>query len=184
MAAGNLLVKPMPAPGTKGEARSRRASGSGRKGRRRTKGWLKLSKGERGGKLPARSGRVSVATYTIQDGRSEGVLSTARALDHVNVDVAEVQEVKLKDHKLAPRTGFGYQIHTTAAGTDNCGGISLLVKEDGSFRVEEVKVWEPNVLSFQLQVGEETEDRWHCVGRYLGVLQLDCRSVRRTRNIN
>ena len=60
----------------------------------------------------------------------------------------------------------------------------MLVKEDGSFRVEEVKVWEPNVLSFQLQVGEETEDRWHCVGRYLGVLQLDCRSVRRTRNIN
>ena len=30
-----------------------------------------------------------------------------------------------------------------------------------------MKVWGPNALSFQLQVGQEKGDRWHCVGRYL-----------------
>ena len=52
VAAGDLLVKPTPAtaPGTKGEARGRCTSGYGRKNpRQRTKGWLKLWKGERGG---------------------------------------------------------------------------------------------------------------------------------------
>ena len=58
-------------------------------------------------------------------------------------------------------------IHTTAAGINNCGGVSLLVQEDGSFGVEEVKVWRLNVLSFQLQVGEKEEERWHYVGGYL-----------------
>ena len=42
-----------------------------------------------------------------------------------------------------------------------------MVREDGSFGVEEVKVWGPNVLSFQLQVGQKEEERWHCMGTYL-----------------
>jgi len=119
--AGDLPVKPTPvtAPGTKGEARRRRASGYGRKNpRRRTKGWLKLRKGERGGKRPARNERVAVATYNIRDGRSGGLLSTARALDHANVDVAVVQEVKLKDPKFAPRTGFEYTYNPHDGGGD------------------------------------------------------------------
>ena len=79
---------------------------------------VETSEGGEGGKRPARSGRDAVATYNIQDGRAAGLLS-----DHANVNLAVVQEVKLKDPKFAPRTGFGYQIHTTAAGTDNCGGV-------------------------------------------------------------
>ena len=39
-----------------------------------------------------------------------------------------------------------------------------MVREDGSFGVEEVKVWGPNVLSFQLQVEQKEEEWWHCVG--------------------
>ena len=112
VAAGNLLVKPTPAPapGTKGEALGRRASGFGRNPRRRTKEWFKLQKGERGGGEggghPARSGRVAVATYNIQNDRSGGLLSTMRALDQANVNIAAVQEVKLKDPKFALQTGF------------------------------------------------------------------------------
>ena len=117
----------------------------------------------RGGERPARSGRVAVATCNIRDGRAAGLLSAARPFDDDNDDVAVVQEVKLKNPEFAPRTGFGYTIHTTAAGTDNCGGGSLLVREYGLFWVEEVKVWGPNVLSFQLQVGEKEEERWYCV---------------------
>ena len=42
-----------------------------------------------------------------------------------------------------------------------------MVREDGSFGVEEVKVRGLNVLSFQIQVGEKEEEWWHCVGGYL-----------------
>ena len=72
----------------------------------------------------------------------------------------------MKNPKFTLRTGFGYAIHTTAADSDHCGGISLLVREDDSFGVEEVKVWGENVISFELQVGEGEKDRWHCVGAY------------------
>ena len=108
MTVGNLFVEPIlaPAPGTKGEARGWRVSGSGRYPRRRTKEWLKLRKGGRGGEQPARSGRIAVATYNIWDGRAAGLLSAARAFDHANVDLAIIQEVKLKDPKFAPRTEF------------------------------------------------------------------------------
>ena len=92
------------------------------------------------------------------------LLSTARALDHANANVAVTQEVKSKDPKFSPRTGFGYQIHTTAAGTANLGGGSLLMREDGSFGVLEAKIWGPNVVSFQLQVGQKEEDHWACSG--------------------
>ena len=34
-----------------------------------------------------------------------------------------------------------------------------MVREDGSFGVKKVKVWEPSVLSFQLRVGEKKEER-------------------------
>ena len=64
----------------------------------------------------------------------------AHALDHANVNVTVVQEVKLKDPTFAPRTGFRYTIHTMAKGPRNCRRISLLVLESDSFGVKEVKV--------------------------------------------
>ena len=41
-----------------------------------------------------------------------------------------------------------------------------MVREDGLFGVEEVKVWGPNALSFQLQVGQKEEEQRYCVGAY------------------
>ena len=49
-----------------------------------------LEGGEGGGERPMRNGRVAVATYNIRDGRGGGILSTARALDHANVDVTVI----------------------------------------------------------------------------------------------
>ena len=125
---------------------------------------VEAEEGGAGGKRPARCGHVAVATYNIRDARDGRLLLTTQALDHVTVTVAVVQEVKLKDPKFAPQTGFRYQIHATAAGIGGCGGVSLLAREDGSFGVMEVKVWGPNILSFQLQAGQKKEDCWHCVG--------------------
>ena len=42
-----------------------------------------------------------------------------------------------------------------------------MVREDGPFGVEMVKIWGPNVLSFHLQVEQKEEERWHCVGACL-----------------
>ena len=63
-----------------------------------------------------------------------------RTLNHANVHVPVVQEVKLTDPKFALQTGFGYKIHVIAAGSGNCKGVSLLVRESNLFDVEEMKV--------------------------------------------
>ena len=138
VAAGDPPVEPALAtePGTVGEVRRRRARGS--HGRR--KQWFLKGKGERRGKLQKNEGNIAIASYNIRDGRNGGLLLVARALDHANVHDDVVQETKLKNPKFAPQTEFGYQIHTTAVGTGNCGGISLLARESDAFSIEEVKL--------------------------------------------
>ena len=85
-------------------------------------GVVETSEGGEGGKRPARSGRVAVATYNIRDGRAAGLLSATQVFDHANVDLAVVQEVKLKHPKFAPRTGFGYQTTRRRWGPIIAGG--------------------------------------------------------------
>ena len=156
-------------PEAMGEARWRRASGSRREERRvgrpregrgkRNRRFLRMKKGERGGRRPIRKrDEVAVTSYNIRDGRNEGLLSAARALDHANVDVAVVREVKIKDPKFASKKGFGYSILATAAGTDNCGGVALLARENDLCSVEEAKPWGPNVISWEMQVGLEEKE--------------------------
>ena len=65
--------------------------------------------GERGGELQKNEGNIAIASSNMQDDRSGRLLLVAHALNHVNVDVAVVQEVKLKDPKFAPWTGFEYE---------------------------------------------------------------------------
>ena len=81
-------------------ARRRRVRGSRREVERK---WLRgeegKAKGEKGGKgkkAQRKKSEVAVACYNIRDGRNLGLLSAARALDHANVDVAVLQEVKLR----------------------------------------------------------------------------------------
>ena len=90
-----------------------------------------------------------------------------RALDHVNVDVTVVQEVKILEPKFILKKGFGYSILATAAGTDNCGRVELLMRENDLCMVKEAKQWDPNVISWEMQVGKEKEERW-----YYGMLPL------------
>ena len=66
-----------------------------------------------------------------------------RALNYANLDVTVVQEVKILDPKFVSNKGFEYFILTTAAGTDNCGDVALLVGENHLCMVEEAKPWGP-----------------------------------------
>ena len=83
------------------------------------------------------------------------------------VDIAVLQEVKITDPKFAARKWAGYKILTAAAGTANCGGIALLVKEKdgGSFSFENAKVIGTNVISCELVTGQYKS--WLIVGCYL-----------------
>ena len=62
-------------------------------------------KDEKRGKDGRKGSEIALACYNIQDGRNAGLLLAARALDHANVDVAFLQEVKMRNPKFASRTG-------------------------------------------------------------------------------
>ena len=70
----------------------------------------------------------------------------ARALDRAKIDIAVLQEVK--------------KIMTAGAGTANCGGITLLVKENDAFTIENEKVVGPNVISFKMLTGPHKPWLW------------------------
>ena len=110
---------------------------------------------------------ISIASYNIRDGRNGGLQSAARALGRTMVDIAVLQEVKITDTRFATRKWAGYEILTAAAGTANCGGVALLVREsDGhSFSIENAKVIGPNVISCEMVTGRHK--RWFIVGCYL-----------------
>ena len=118
------MPTPVMVPEADGEARRRRAGGSG--GDERKNRWFVLEKGEKRGKVERKGSEIAIACYNIRDGRNGGLLSAARALDHANVDVAFLQEVKLKDPKFASKTGYGYSIVSMAAGTTMCGGGGVI----------------------------------------------------------
>ena len=117
-------------------------------------GWINPRKRDRGGKRQTNKERIVIVAYNIREGRSDGLLLTAGALVHTNADVTVVQVVKLKDPKLSSRTVFRFTIHTTTAVPRIARGLTLLVvREDGSFGADEVKMWGPNLLSFELHAG-------------------------------
>ena len=110
---------------------------------------------------------ISMASYNIRDGRNGGLQLAARALDRSMGDITVVQEVKIKDAKYTTRKWEGYEILTASVGTANCGGVSLLVREndDWAFTIENEKVVGPNVVSCEMVTGPHK--RWFVVGCYL-----------------
>ena len=130
-----------------------------REGRRkRNKDWLRKNKGKRGRMKVQKQGEIAVTSYNTQDGRNKGLLLAVRALNYANVGIAVIQEVKILDLKFALKRGFGYSILVTAAGTDNCGGVAVLARESDPCSVEGAKPWGPSVISWEIQVGKETEE--------------------------
>ena len=111
-----------------------------------------------------REGTVTVATYNIRDGRAGGLYSAARALGGMGVDIAFVHEVKIEDPVYATKQWAGYDILTSAAGSKNCGGVALMVRETDDFLVENAKVVGSNVISFEMVTGKHK--RWFVVGCY------------------
>ena len=147
----------------------------GDKGGARTRGEV--------GDEPA-SGTITVATYNVRDGRGRGedgeeyigIVSSARAMGMMNVDVAVLQETKITDPVFAARNFEGYAILAAAADSDRRGGVALLVRENDNFSVENEKVRGPNVISFELITGKD--ERWYAVGCYLPPTDVEGRARR------
>ena len=116
---------------------------------------------------------ISIALYNICDGWNGGLQLTARALNYVMVDIVVLQEVKISDPNFAARKWVGYKILAAAAGTTNCDGVALLVKEKygGAFSIKNAKVIGPNVISCELVT--ERHKRWFTLGCYLPPLDLE-----------
>ena len=112
-----------------------------------------------------------MATWNIRDGRNTGLYAAARALKMMDVDVAVLQETKFTNTDFATRRWAGYDVLTAVTGSNNCGGIALLVKADErKFSVKNAGVVGPNAISCELITGsgkgEGNETRWFLVGFY------------------
>ena len=129
------------------------------------------TEGEAGDK-PA-SGTVTIATYNVRDGRGGGedgeeflgIVSAARAMEMIGVDVAVLQETKIVDPEFASRSFGDYSILAAAADSERRGGVALLVRESDAFTVENERARGANIISFELITGQE--ERWFVVGCYL-----------------
>ena len=141
---------------------------------------VEVNEGEAGtgteaGRRPA-CGTVSIATYSVRDGRGEGedrqrflgVCSAARAMKVTGGDVAFVQETKTVDPTFATREFEGYSV-LAAADSERRGGVAPLAKERDRFRVENKKAVGPNVILFELITGDDEggKEWWYVVGCYL-----------------
>ena len=71
-----------------------------------------------------------MATWNIWDDRSAGLPSVARSLGMMGIDLAFLIETKFTNTDFATKRCTGYDILTATAGSNNCGGVALLVRED------------------------------------------------------
>jgi hypothetical protein len=81
--------------------------------------------------------KIKLVTYNIRDGRQERVVSTARAMEQMNVDMAILTETKLNS-QYATRHAYGYHIHTTTSIDGRKGGVALLWSDTKTCQIESV----------------------------------------------
>jgi len=114
------------------------------------------------------SGTFRLATFNVRSGRAGGLESALRAMDALGVDIGLFQETKLTKG-IYTRNSSGYSVLASDAPSAWSGGVALFYRENDLFEVEEQKLWGPNVLSFELQTGE---DRYFIVGAYIAPSEI------------
>ena len=68
----------------------------------------------------------------------------------------------------------GYRVVATDAPSRHRGGIGLFYREGADFAVEEVRLYGPNVISFEVVTGRR---RWYIIGCYIA--PDDARTIER-----
>ena len=110
------------------------------------------------GAVPIRFG-----TYNIRNGRNGVLESELRGMSQANMDLGIFQETKVTDC-IYTRGSAGYSVVVTDAPSQHRGGVAVSHQTAPHFAVESVHKFGPNVVGFQLAMGER---RGYIVGCYL-----------------
>ena len=108
-------------------------------------------------------GSFTVATYNVCCGRNAGLESALRAMAMMGVDLGVFTETKITDG-VYTRFSSGYNVTATNAVSASQGGIALFWRDNELYEVEEVATRGPNVLTFELVMGQV---RFFVVGAYI-----------------
>ena len=93
-----------------------------------------------------------------------GLTFAAKGLAKMGAGCAILSEMKITDDRYTCMTS-GYKVLSTKAPSKHQGGIALLWQpEHEGFKVEATRVVTPNLITFQLVMGDE---RYYLVGTYL-----------------
>jgi hypothetical protein len=108
-------------------------------------------------------GKIRLATLNIISGRAERLVSAARAMQQMNVDLAILTEAKITD-ECYTRHSFGYEIRTSKASSSSQGGIAICWRDSECSQAEGIRFHGPNVVSCELTSGPK---RWLIIGAYI-----------------
>ena len=86
-----------------------------------------------------------------------------RGVSQANMDLGVFQETKVTDRIFTPGSA-GYSVVAMDAPSRNCGGVAMFYRPAPHFAAEAVQQFGPNVVSFQLKIGER---RRYIMGCYL-----------------
>jgi hypothetical protein len=114
--------------------------------------------------LPGGSGTFSIATWNIRSSQGAGLMVAAKGLCHLGVGCAVLTETKPTNERY-PKLVLGYWVISLKAVSPQQGGVALLWRaEHRDFEVEAVNIASPNILTFQLVMGE---DQFFVLGAYI-----------------
>ena len=106
------------------------------------------------GTVPIRFG-----TYNIRNGRNGGLEAALRGVSQANMDLGIFLETKLTDG-IYTRGSARYSVAATDAPSRHRGGVAILHRPAPYFAVEAVQQFGPNVIGFQMAMGER---QWYIV---------------------
>ncbi len=88
----------------------------------------------------------------FQSGCNGGLEVALRAMDQLGVDIRFLVEMKLTGG-IYTWHSLEYDVLALNATSSSSGGIALFWRGNILYKVEETRVWGPNVISLQLMMG-------------------------------
>jgi hypothetical protein len=107
--------------------------------------------------------KIRLATLNIISGRAERLVSAARALQQMNIDIAILTETKITD-ECYTRHSSGYEIRSSKARRSSQGGFAICWRDSEVSQTEGIRFHGPNVVSCEVTSGQK---RWLVLGAYI-----------------
>jgi hypothetical protein len=94
------------------------------------------------------SDTIRLATLNVISGRAERLVSAARALQQMNVDLAVLTETKITDEYYT-RHSFGYEIRASKAPSSSQGGVAICWRDNEVSQAEGIRFHGSNVVKLR-----------------------------------